>query len=335
MHHLETFAFNVSSSFTQQINVLLSHRQPPWSAGFKTHLWQTLFGTCVIPFRKCKNSTNWFATAPAERSHCGITWKPWLTERRVCDYVVSPLVSCFASSLVLVCITLILGLCFFPGYPQVGLIARLDTSWYPQTSSAAKILRVYSSFVHHGAVVWMFFCWIFYMALCGLYVDGKCCLNLGWYVFELYIGDVLLHLVFKIFIRPSNITPLRSSNSREMRNLILCLIVHETDVILADITYKNIPRASPNTDLLFADIGISWEGFIQCIFPGPGPLPSWGSTQAFESMHPALRTQIASLVTLVIILMVTFYWWVQVSWPWLKSVGAGKCFPDWMNTSQL
>ena len=38
VHHLETFAFNVSSSFTQQINVLLSPRQPPWSAGFKTHL---------------------------------------------------------------------------------------------------------------------------------------------------------------------------------------------------------------------------------------------------------------------------------------------------------
>ena len=100
-----------------------------------------------------------------------------------------------------------------------------------------------------------------------------------------------------------------SSNSREMRNLILCLIVHETDVILADITYKNIPRASPNTDLLFADIGISWEGFIPCIFPGPGPLPSWGSTtpQAFESMHPALRMQTASLGTLVIILLAAFY----------------------------
>ena len=40
-----------------------------------------------------------------------------------------------------------------------------------------------------------------------------------------------------------------------------------------------------------------------------GPLPSWGSTtpQAFESMHPALRMQTASLVTLVIILLAAFY----------------------------
>lgn len=89
----------------------------------------------------------------------------------------------------------------------------------------------------------------------------------------------------------------------------MCFIVHETDVILADITYKNIPRASPNTDFLFADIGINWEGFIPCIFPRPGPLPSWGSTtpQSFESTHPSLRTQTASLVTLVVILLVTFY----------------------------
>ena len=94
-----------------------------------------------------------------------------------------------------------------------------------------------------------------------------------------------------------------------MRNLILCLIVHETEVMLADLTYKNIPRASPSTDLLFADIGVCWEGFIPCIFPGPGPLPSWGSTtpQTFESLHPALRILTASLVTLVIIFLVTFY----------------------------
>ena len=103
VHHLETFAFNVSSFFTWQINVLLSHRQPPWSAGFKTHLWQTLFCTYVIPFRKCKSSTNWFATALAERSHCAITWKPSFTERRVCD-------SCILTSCLSFCFKLSLGM---------------------------------------------------------------------------------------------------------------------------------------------------------------------------------------------------------------------------------
>lgn len=52
-------------------------------------------------------------------------------KREFVTRVFSPLVSHFASSLVLVCITLIFGLCFFPGYPQLGLIARLYTSWYP------------------------------------------------------------------------------------------------------------------------------------------------------------------------------------------------------------